>query len=399
MAINIISPEFSFVRFNDQHIDIYDWYESQEAGAEIHFSLPVYANTDLQFQFIVETTTKSEADILCSRNMGDDFLVSIYKGTPKTSAVFSDMHDSWAGSDISIAQRLRLNDTQILYQVGPQPDFLGEVEINECFQIGIFISNISDGGTTTYYVSAISNQFYKIANTRHTTLFEYYSETDVAGYIYCISQSLKNKIRLPLYLGAPKYPEEESIYRKSDGASVITKASVRKVFEVTTDSLPIWIIEALRAVLLHDTVLVNTRSYNGEVVKEGEFAIEWDEFMNYPHATVNFKLAADNFLAKKNSCGDCDNYDSPISFSIPTITLVVGTNQNAVINFDEHCCSPLKLSVDYYMASRVNNVTMSGTTINWHTISPTLPESPQPLFRIKADCGGYIEYIEIPYLP
>ena len=395
MAYRIISPKFSFVRFSDQHIEVPNWYDRQEAGADITKTLPVFAYSDLYFQFIVQADTKAEMDVVCTNTI-TEIQLGIYSGPPVTALAYSDAQDTWAPDAFTVGERYRLNDLEALYFVAPPDDLFLTVPVGQCFQMAIYVGNYSGVGPPGEFASAVSNVFTRVSETAHTTLMEYWSEKDEAEFIYCASPTIKNRIRLPLYLGQPTYPEEESIYRDSGGYGNINKSLVREVYNVTTDEFPAWWIRALRAVLVHDVVSVTSLSYTGDVVKEGDFSPEYSDYRNYPLARVAFKLAADEYLLKKNNCAECE--DNSIALIDPAIAFSGSSGSvNLASYIGPHCCAPFVISVYSFRNDLLTAVTVTGLVVNYTARSPAgIAPSPLPPFiRLRVQCGGNVQFMDI----
>src|SRR5690606_11511832 len=252
------------------------------------------------------------------------------------------------------AERYRLSDTEVLFYF-PKIT-LGELTCGQCFQLGL----IFDGYDVN--IAAISNALNYVCDTDYTTVIDYTSAQDEAGFVYCVSPSIKSRVRLPLYLTRPTFPEEETEHRLSSGAITITKAVVRKVYEVMIEAMPIWALEALRAVCLHDEAFTDvspqmpqTLPDEGEIVKEGGYEIEWADFMNYPLGRPKFKVSATPFLLKKNNCGECVDY-SDLLFVPGAILQPVTSNTTYVVDLNTYigadCCSPLSTEIDYFQTNK-----------------------------------------------
>lgn len=354
MAYRIITPEFSFVRFSDQHLDDANWMDEQIPGAELGIILPVNRAQDYAFQFIVETDTEAEADNICASTGGPAGTPSIvmYPGgaLPETItlAEWNAIVSSYISEDVISEMgggRIRISDTQVFFYI-PRMGFLEDLECGECFQMIFAPNNIFDYG---FFVSNIFN--YQCDNTDFTSVIDYYSEKDEADFLYCVSASVKNRARLPIYLTRPTYPEEEESYRMSNGRYKVRKAQVRKLYEVVTDNFPVWIIECLRAVFIHDSIVIEddlalaqTMPYKGGIVKEGAFEPQYTEYLNYPLARVAFKVIAIEYGLTKNNCGECPEYDLSMSTSDISLGVLIaghGYTEDLVPHADAGCCSPV----------------------------------------------------------
>lgn len=408
--IRIVSPQYSFVRFSDQHLTDPDWMERTLPGATLGFSLPVNAHDDLAFQFIAETDTEAEADTLCNDTGLNVLRITRVPGNTLgptiTHAAFNALVGvSDTGNNLGV-NRLRIGPTEVIYYVPRIPTFddedTNEVQCGGCFQLAVSLSY------TTDYASGVSNVFkYNCDDTDYTTVLNYYSIKDEAGFTYC-NTNYKNRVRLPIYLTRPTYPEDETEFRTSNGSVNIIKANVRKVYEVVTDIWPEWAIEAFRAVFLHDDVETDESSvmpqhlpYKGEIVKDGPFEPQWTEWMNYPFASVKMKVAATPFVMKKNNCGECPDYSSmlvvedielgALSYDTPyVIDLQVAVTSSG-------CCDPLTFEIDYFQTTYISSIDMTTPITLFIVTAPSEPGefNPPPFVRIKVNCGGVIKYFNI----
>src|ERR1700749_4669286 len=98
-----------------------------------------------------------------------------------------------------------------------------------------------------------------------------------------------NRIRLPFKLHKPQFLEDANRYRKANGVTVTLSVVVRKVYEGLTDSIPEKLHERLKIALVHDSVQVEGDKYVGVITQEGDYQIEWQDFLSYPLAQGKFK--------------------------------------------------------------------------------------------------------------
>lgn len=408
--IRIVSPQYSFVRFSDQHLTDPDWMERTLPGSTLGFSLPVNAHDDLAFQFIAVTDTEAEADTLCNDTGLNALRITRVAGntlgpTITHTAFTALVGVSDTGNNLGV-NRLRIGPTEVLYYVPRIPTFDdaegGEVQCGGCFQLAVSLSYLID------YASGVSNVFrYNCDDTDYTTVLNYYSIKDEAGFVYC-STNAKNRIRLPIYLTRPTYPEDETEFRTSNGSVNIIKANVRKVYEVVTDIWPEWAIEAFRAVFLHDDVDTDESSvipqhlpYKGEIVKDGPFEPQWTEWMNYPFASVKMKVAATPFQMKKNNCGECPDYSTMLTVEDMDLGTIIYDNPYVVSLptgvTSSGCCDPLTFEIDYYQANLFQQIELTSPTTLFIVTASSLPDpvDPGPFVRIKVNCGGVIKYFNI----
>lgn len=163
MALTIISPENSFIRFNESAAaPLCIW-------GSINFCLPVYEAEDIYFQFVVEGT-EAEIDSLCTQS-GDEAEVSLVaECDTEPILIFSEK-----------PERFRLSLTQVLYNWSHGlPGFTSVVAVGSCFKIQVDITTLYD--TQTW----CSNCFERIASDCFTSVVEYGNDEDAFGFKYCL---------------------------------------------------------------------------------------------------------------------------------------------------------------------------------------------------------------------
>ena len=158
MAISIISPSHSFVRFNEpEPVDLCIW------GA-VSYCLPVYEADDVAFQWVMQGT-EEEIDALCTTD-GSEVAVSIVEDCDGTDLIIFAQKP----------QRFRLSSTQVLYN-WPHgvPGFNTVVDVNKCFKIKVTYGEFS----------ACTNCFERVADDCYSSVLEYGNDGDAYGFKYC----------------------------------------------------------------------------------------------------------------------------------------------------------------------------------------------------------------------
>lgn len=160
MAITLITPANSFVRFGDtESNDVCGW-------SNVYFNLPVYAEDDVYFQVIANASTIEEADDLCQTG-AEEIQVSLVSDCNVGTGLidFSEKPD-----------RYRLSPTQVLYnwQHG-FPGWPGSIQFNECFKIRVLLNG----------QPFCSNTFERIDDPCYTSVVEFSNDEDAFGYKYC----------------------------------------------------------------------------------------------------------------------------------------------------------------------------------------------------------------------
>lgn len=174
MALRIKAPVNSFVQWDE--VDTIDSCNFDSFS----LCLPVYQDTDVAFQFIIEADTEEEADALC--DLQNAFMtIGIALGCDEDRVLeFEDKPN-----------RFRISATQILYNwEHGLPNFATVISIAQCFLIKITVQ-----GIYTIY-DYCSNCFQRIDGTCHTSVLEYGCDENAFGFDYCggavVSEDVEN---------------------------------------------------------------------------------------------------------------------------------------------------------------------------------------------------------------
>ncbi len=167
MAITIISPANSFIRFG----------ESEQAPlciwGNINFCLPVYDPEDVYFQFIINGTSY-EIDSLCTQDASEITVELVTECGDTPLLTFAEK-----------PERFRLGETQVLYNWRHGlPGFQDVVAVNKCFKIQLTIIATPYGYPDEDLITC-SNCFERIASDCFTSVVEYSNEEDAFGFKYC----------------------------------------------------------------------------------------------------------------------------------------------------------------------------------------------------------------------
>lgn len=160
MAYEIISPTNSFIGFN----------RSETINHCIHGSfstcLPVYEESDIAFQFVIEADTEAQADALCSP----------YGSGIDMGLVLDCDQEGFTHEFTETPDRFRISPLQVLYN-WPHgvPGMIANVDISECFYIRVVVDN----------VEYCTNCFQRIGDPCFTSVIEYGNDENFAGFNYC----------------------------------------------------------------------------------------------------------------------------------------------------------------------------------------------------------------------
>lgn len=167
MAITLSAPRNSFVQFSESSA-------VQSCNfSDIHLCLPVYAETDIAFQFVAHTDEEEEADDLCDLT-NDKIQIGIVEQCEDGFLLnFTTEYDLKP-------QRFRIGPKQVLYNWGEGlPGFDGVIPVGQCFMIKVVIEDL---------YSFCSVCFQRIGDPCHTSAIEYGNDENAFGFNYCSSE-------------------------------------------------------------------------------------------------------------------------------------------------------------------------------------------------------------------
>lgn len=211
-----------------------------------------------------------------------------------------------------------------------------------------------------------------------------------------------NRIRLPLQLHSPQFPEERQVFRKANGQSKTLSVVVRKTYECETDYMPEKWHQRLKIALAHDNITIEGERYLGGIVQEGDYNIDWiDSPLRYPTAKAGVKVQVTPFDATNANCQTCDDMSQVVTRDDQATGLYGADLQedadytiNAADN-DSICCYPAVFSLisfnsDYLTAASINPAT---GVISIHTGTGLTSATGIILATYRATCpdGGYDE--------
>lgn len=204
-----------------------------------------------------------------------------------------------------------------------------------------------------------------------------------------------NRIRLPFKLHKPQFQEDIEKYRKANGVTVTLSVVIRKIYDGITDEMPEKLHDRLKIALAHDTVQVEGDKYVGVIAQEGDYAIEWSDFLSRPIAQAKFKAEVTPFNATNSNCGTCETYTQVVCEDDSIGEVGEGDTFNVdVLANDSICCNPVTISLITTNSTYVNNIVIEAD--NTLTITLNTPLAPAngiilATYRAQCDNGLYDE--------
>src|SRR5688572_6045204 len=155
-----------------------------------------------------------------------------------------------------------------------------------------------------------------------------------------------NRIRLPLFASTAQFPTEATRFRKANGATQTLSVVVRKTYNITTDYMGELMHQKLVIALNHDIVTIEGDRYIGGIAVDGEYAIEWPEFLDFPLGQAKVLVQATPFDATNSNCQTCDVL-TQLNLVDDDIGPIDEDNTFALNVFlnDEICCFPVTAEV------------------------------------------------------
>lgn len=203
-----------------------------------------------------------------------------------------------------------------------------------------------------------------------------------------------NKFRLPLKITRPAFPIAREVFTKSNGETVVLSAVISKTYQGETDFLPEKLHERIVVALSHDTVNIEGEKYIGGIVLNGEYAVAWQEFLDYPVAKASFEVLSSPFAARNTSCGTCEEYIQVVTEDDDIGT--IGEDETVIVPIlynDAICCSPFEISVVTFNNTYLDSAGVVDNTLVIHTKTgiPTQNSVVLATYRVTCENGMYDE--------
>lgn len=222
-----------------------------------------------------------------------------------------------------------------------------------------------------------------------------------------------NRVRLPLQLHSPQFPEERDVFRKANGATQTISVVVRKQYEMEVDWIPENWHQALKIALAHDEIILEGERYLGGISQDGDYNIEWqDSPLRYPTAKAAVKVQVTPFDATNSNCQTCAEA-TQLSLQDDIATGLYGGLEEDTdytvdtADNDSICCYPSVFSLVSYNSDYLTSASIDPATgiFSFHTGTDlvsvngliigtyrvTCPDGSYDEADITADINGSIE--------
>ena len=206
-----------------------------------------------------------------------------------------------------------------------------------------------------------------------------------------------NRVRLPFKITRPQFQEERDIFRESNGRIRVLNSVIRKRYEGETDHWPEKLHERFKIALSHDHVTIEGEKYVGEAVQDGDYTIDWPDFLDYPFAKAQFYVFATPFDASNSNCGSCEDFtqvvanDDIIEYDVPENHQI----SMSPLDNDDICCDPATISIVTANPTYVESVMLVEETnsviINTKASFASQPNVVLVTYRVQCENGQYDE--------
>lgn len=209
--------------------------------------------------------------------------------------------------------------------------------------------------------------------------------------------AFKNRIRLPLYLRQPQFPQERNVFRKANGETVVLSMVNRKTYQVVTDYMDENMHQKLTIAMSHDNVTIEGDRYIGGVVLDGDYSISYPDFIDFPLGQAQFQIQVTPYNESNNNCQTCEEA-TQLNCVDDTIGETLGDGGIGIVNVYENdsiCCSPITAEIvsfnnTYVQSATIDQVT-GDATITLKNPAPSLTNGILARYRVTCPNGGYDE--------
>lgn len=208
----------------------------------------------------------------------------------------------------------------------------------------------------------------------------------------------KNRVRLPIFFSKPQFPVEKTTFRKADGSTKVLSTIIRNTYEGKTDQLPEDWHRKLIIALSHNDVSIESERLLSNIVMTGDYAIDWQDFLNYPLGQSLFTVDVTPFDATNSNCQTCSEM-TQISLVDDTTDEVweEGTTHDfpdVLTDNDEICCNPYTIELITFNYLYFSSVTISADGVLTATVidpAPVVDDVWIARYRVTCANGQYDE--------
>lgn len=180
-----------------------------------------------------------------------------------------------------------------------------------------------------------------------------------------------NRVRLPVQIHSPQFPEERQVFRKANGQTKTQSVVIRKTYEFETDFFPEQWHQRLKILLAHDNITFEGERFLGDISQDGDYSIEWPEgVLHYPAAKASTKVQVTPFDATNANCATCEEVSQLALEDDQSGTLQEDTDYTVqTADNDSICCYPAVFSLVSFNSDYLDSCTIDPATgeVSMHT--------------------------------
>lgn len=182
-----------------------------------------------------------------------------------------------------------------------------------------------------------------------------------------------NRVRLAFELKKAQFPEERKDFRKANGVTKTLSVIVRKTYQGSTDFWPELWHQRFKIALAHDNIRVEGDRYLGDIAQDGDYSINWPDFLDFPTAPAEFKVNVTPFDATNSNCQTCEEA-SQLTLTDDQATGIYGALQEGTdytveaADNDTICCFPAVFSLTSFNSDYLTSASINATgLLSFHT--------------------------------
>lgn len=205
-----------------------------------------------------------------------------------------------------------------------------------------------------------------------------------------------NRVRLPIHAYTPQFPTEASRFRLANGTTKTQSVVIRKTYELRTDAMSELYHQRLVIALNHDTVTIEGDKYIGGIAMDGDYAIDWPEFMDYPLGTARAIIQVTPFDVTNTNCQSCDVLTQLGLVDDDAGEIAEGATASVMsYDNDEICCFPVTAEIVSFASGYLDSATIDETTgeieLTAKNPAPSVGSIVMATYRVTCPDGTYDE--------
>lgn len=171
---------------------------------------------------------------------------------------------------------------------------------------------------------------------------------------------------------------------------------IKETYEIQTDYLTEASHRKLVIALNHDDVTIESDKYLGGIAVDGEYAIEWPEFMDYPLGQAKVIIQVTPFDATNTNCQSCDVFAQLSLADDDAGEIAEGASAEvSVYDNDQICCFPVTAEIVSFATGYLDSATIDESTgivtLTAKNPAPSVGSIVMATYRVTCPDGTYDE--------